>query len=401
MTFNPLKIIKTCFGSCLPLRRSRRSSPAHPNKHDNTRRPLARNTSDAAKAVRVQSCESYYTIGQPVTPSTSHPRIKSQGRFPRTKPGVQWSTSYMRPAELTELFNLIHTTLEHVPYAICGLGALIDHGLTNRRANRVSIICPPSSRKNVTAWAATKGYEVHADSIGIPTHKGLTRRVRVKFIERGFERLERVRSSCSNAIVLSIASQLDNVAAGWLDNKKRSDERALTVIASDIFFCLDRIAARRQRVDPRYLPTFLGEDFFTHFTAQYLNARPEMARAGIDVSAVLAKHRAAVSLRDHNELLRQYGLYEEAAPQEPRGQFEDIGMSVYTIRDSPPQAGVKQLPTVPQPPKQVYQRTTSRDYSLPGPSRTDGSTLSSRGRNLTAQRQMKPTPVERPGANWI
>ncbi|KAI0457452.1 hypothetical protein F5B21DRAFT_94724 [Xylaria acuta] len=414
MTCNPFKLIKACFGACFPSKYSRPASPAHRADHYNARLRAnigfperhpelpARNALTTAKAPRAKSGESQYTIGLPVTPATSHPRIRSQGRFPGTKQG--WSTSYMTRQELCELFDLVHATLAHVPYAICGLAALIDHGLTNRRANRVSIICPQPCRKNVIAWAATKGYDVHADSIGIPTRDGLVRRVRVKFVERGFEALQRVRSSCSTATVLSIASQLDNVAAGFLDNKKRGDERALGVIASDIFFCLDRVAARRERVDPRYLPTFLGEAFFADFTSRYVKAGPEMARAGIDVGAVQAKHRAAASLREHDEMLRQYGLHGDAAPRERRGQFEDITMSVYTVRekDSPPQAGVKRLPTMPRPPRQIYQRADDRGYSIPGPGRrADRSTLSSLGRNLTAQRHVKPKPVEKPGANWI
>lgn len=303
----------------------------------------------------------------------------------------------MSSAELCELFSLIHKTLEHVPYAICGLAALIDHGLTNRQANRVSIICPRTSRKNVLTWAAAKGYTVNADSIGIPTSNGLMRRVRVKFVEHGFEALQRVRSRCSNATVLSITSQLDNIAAGWLDNRRRGDERALRVISSDIFFCLDRIAARRERVDPMYLPTFLGEEFFAEFAARYPTARTEMALAGIDVSVVLSKHRAAASLREHDEFLRQFGMQGDTVPGEPRGQFEDISMSVYTVRenDTPP-------PAMPQPPQQVYQSVRERGYNNPGPSRlTDGPNLNTPGRSLTTRRYGQPKPVDRPGSNWI
>ncbi|KAI1752700.1 hypothetical protein F4782DRAFT_546330 [Xylaria castorea] len=416
MTFNPLPFIKACFGACLSSRRSEPASPAHRTDHYNARlraniglierspERSAGSALNAAKSLRAQSGESQYTIGLPVTASTSHLRIKSQDRLSGTKPGMQWSTSYMSRAELAELFNLIQATLGHVPYAICGLAALIDHGLTNRQANRVSLICPQPCRKNVMAWAATKGYEVHAGSIGIPTGDGLVRRVRVKFVERGFEALQRVRSSCSNATVLSIASQLDNVAAGWLDNKRRGDERALRVIASDIFFCLDRIAARRERVDPKYLPTFLGEAFFADFSSRYMEARPGMARAGIDVSAVLAKHRTATSLREHDEMLRQYGSYGDTVPQEPRGQFEGLRTSVYTIRekDSPPEASVRRLPTMPQPPKQVYQLTNNKDYNPSRPStRTDGPTLSTLGRSLAAQRHVQPKPVTKPDASWI
>ncbi|KAI0186114.1 hypothetical protein EV127DRAFT_484478 [Xylaria flabelliformis] len=296
----------------------------------------------------------------------------------------------MSRAELAELFNLIHAALEHVPYAVCGLAALHDYELTDRQVNKVSIICPRTSRKNVMGWAATKGYEVDRGSIGIPTSDGLVRKVRVKFIERGFEDLQRGRSTCSNATVLSIASLLDNVAAGWLDNKKRDDERALLVIANDIFACLDRIAASRENVDPGHLPTFLGEAFFVDFNGRYANAGTEMARAGIDVDAVLAKHRDAASLREHDEMLRQHGLPGDSAPREPRGQFEEVRASVYTIRE-------KDFP--PHPPARSYQRPYD---GLPGPSsRRNDSTSNNVRPSLAARRYEKPKPVDKPEGNWI
>ncbi|KAI0468468.1 hypothetical protein F4859DRAFT_205139 [Xylaria cf. heliscus] len=396
MTCNPLNLIKDCLAACFPSKRSKPSSPVHRADHYNAR--LRANIGLPERGPRTQSGESQYTIGLPM--GASHPRIRSQDRFEGNTPGAHWSTSYMTRAEMTELFNLIDAALSHLPYAICGLAALIDHGLTNRQANKVSIICPQLCRKNVISWAATKAYAVHADSIAVPMQNGLVRRVRVKYIEHGFETLHRVRSNCSNATVLSIDSQLDNVAAGYLDNKKRGDERALAVIASDIFFCLGRIAARRERMDPKYLPTFLGEDFFPDFTARYVKARAEMTRAGIDVSAVLAKHRAAKSLREHDEMLRQYGMNGDVAPEGQRGQFEDIAMSVYTVRESPEVAAAR-LPDTLRPPQQVYRRPEDRGQGLPRQGQTDGSTLSNPGRSLTAQRKVQPKPVEKPGANWI
>jgi len=261
--------------------------------------------------------------------------------------------------ELSELFNRLHETLEHVPYAICGLGALIDHGFTRRRANKISIICPQECKNNIKAWAAARGYETFVDSIGIPTHhhqqqqalsrdggKGRSlaegaerlRKVRIKFIDSGFERLEIKRSSISNAVVLSMTSQLDNVAAGYLYHRRRGDERACKIIVSDVFWCLERVASSpRERLDPDFLPTFLGEEFFADFTAMNPTARVEMERAGIDVDAVLAKHHDAAALREHNEMLKQYGLEGDVVAPNP-GAFEGVrdltnSKSVYTLKD--------------------------------------------------------------------
>ncbi|KAJ8107016.1 hypothetical protein ONZ43_g6869 [Nemania bipapillata] len=326
----------------------------------------------------------------------------------------------MTQEELKELFNLVHETLGHVPYAICGLGALIDHGLARRQATRISIICPRESKDIVKAWASTRGHETNADSIALSLRNGSLRRVRIKYLDHGFEGLQRVPSSFSNAIVLSVSSQLDNVAAGFLVNRARGDESALRTIAKDIFYCLDFIASRRIRVDPRFMPTFLGEDFFADFTGRYLEARPEMARAGIDVSTVLKKHRTASTLREHNEMLGQYGMRGDVVPQQP-GQFEQIrdlnnSLSVYTLGDRFSNEDSVAIPPEQAPkPDQVY---TDSNYSSLGPNRrpdqplqksnsdnkapTTTSGSSDIGRNLTKpRRQNKLRKAERPVADWI
>ncbi|KAI1827212.1 hypothetical protein F4861DRAFT_437671 [Xylaria intraflava] len=244
----------------------------------------------------------------------------------------------MSRAELTDIFNLLHEALSHVPYAICGLTALIDHGFTRRQANRVSILCPQESKNNIKAWAAARGYPTTADSLGLPSHDGSLRRVRIKYIDTGFERLQRVRSRLSNATVLSPMSQLDNVAAGYLENRRRGDTRAVETVSKDLFWCLGYITTHRVRPNPRLLPTFLGEEFFADFTASYPEARPAIALAGIDVAAVLAHHNTAAILREHDEMLRSYGMAGDVLPSYP-GQFERMGglmhsQSIYTLREA-------------------------------------------------------------------
>ncbi|KAL7620779.1 hypothetical protein AAE478_009777 [Parahypoxylon ruwenzoriense] len=284
--------------------------------------------------------------------STPSMTARAQHRFPTVANGGSWATTPLDAAQLSELFSAIHDTLSHVPYAICGLSALADHGFTGRRVSRgVSLLCPAHSKNNVRAWLAAKGYDTaHADSVAIPIRAKPTdgkksaqmelRRVRIKYIDEGFEKLDRVRSQTSDAWVLSLTSQLDQVAAGFVehhrklqglprapragargessrerreresaDAEREKAERALATVASDIFWCLDRAARTRQPLNPRGLPTLLGEEFWTPFTRRYgARARPDMARAGIDVAAVLARHRAEAVVREHEAMLREYGV---------------------------------------------------------------------------------------------
>ncbi|KAI1497630.1 hypothetical protein F5X99DRAFT_432808 [Biscogniauxia marginata] len=344
--------VKACLG-CFPRKRqSKSSSPVHNAARFNAQ--LRSNLGLAERPLhlpaRVESEQNempLHDLPSPVSFSgMTNPTTRAQSQL-RVRPSQQqpdWTTSSLTHSELAELFNVLHRTLEHVPYAICGLGALIDHGFTARKASRISIICPAYSKDNVKAWAAARGYPTYADSVGLPMRDGSLRRVRIKYLHEGFERLERARSAIGDATVLSLASQLDSVAAAWLDNRRRGDERALATIAADVSWCLDRAARTRARLDPDSLPTLLGEDFFAPFTERHVGTRPDMARAGIDVSAVLARHRNAAALREHDEMLRAYGFAgdddDAAATVTTRqpGLFEGLrslghSRSVYTLRD--------------------------------------------------------------------
>ncbi|KAI0424721.1 hypothetical protein F5Y09DRAFT_353159 [Xylaria sp. FL1042] len=382
------KLLSTCF--CFPMEESRPSSPVRDGRYYNAK---VRANLGLELPVRNANPSPYNTTSPPGRQSPPRPRIMTEGPVSGSNySNVSWATSNMNREELKELFNLVHETLAHVPYAICGLAALIDHGFTGRKTSRISIICRQESRKNVKIWAKARGYEVYTDSIGIPLRNGSIRRVRIKYIEFGFETLQRVRSSFSNATVLSLTSQLDNVAAGYLDHQRRgSDEKTLTVIAADIFFCLSKMARRREKVDPHFLPTFLGEDFFNLFTKRYVETRPEMARAGIDVSKVLAKHRAAWALREHDEMLRKYGMRGDTAQPQP-GHFENMKnlkhkKSVYTIQNQSVQ-DYDEVPPMPRLPDPSY-----------APARTAAGARSGAGR--ARKPPPMPKPTYRPPTDWV
>ncbi len=342
------------------------------------------------------------------TPNPNPRRSAGRGRFPATpgnngaKPGKLWSDTPMGTAQLAELFDKL-ATLEHVPYAVCGRAALVDHGLSMRRARQVSILVPAHSKDVVAGWAKSSGWVVVQDNsgsknknataggeggagifVGIPlATDGSLRQLRVKYLASSsssssssgngggdrdgddnerFDRLERVRSRLrgagAGAWILGLTSQLDHLAAAWLDHYRRgkasssssaaaataaagdsknSHEKPMQEIARDIMWTLDRMASSApaptpsssskgkckdkgkeiaaiggggsssNRPDPGLLPTLQSEEFFLPFPGRHAEARPEMARAGIDVGAVLAGLRERRALREHNGLLARYG----------------------------------------------------------------------------------------------
>ncbi|KAI0014882.1 hypothetical protein F4780DRAFT_788082 [Xylariomycetidae sp. FL0641] len=382
MATNAFGFMATCIGDCLHLKRSQRATTTRgaERRGDHYNAQLRANIGLPERPLQLPArVEAENTSGNP-TPrrgpspapapaadndndndaratSPRPPRIRTTGRFPTTTTAAgagagapRWATSNMTRAELAELFDVLHALLEQtgsgVPYAVCGLGALLDHGCAARRASKVSILCPAHSRHNVGAWAAAHGYERYADSIGLPLRGGAVRRVRVKYLDAAaFDALQVQRSGISAAAVLGLASTLDHVAAGWLERAGRGDdddddggsnERALRTIADDVFWCLRHAAQHRVPLPERYLPTFLGEAFWAGFTAAHPHARPEVARAGVDVARVLARHRDAAALREHDAMLRQFGLRGDVPAERP-GAFEGLrdlanSRSVYTLR---------------------------------------------------------------------
>lgn len=288
-------------------------------------------------------------------------RMRAERRFPvnnANDPRENWSKAVLDAPQLAELFDTIHEILAHVPYVVCGLAALVDHGFTARRVSRVSLLCPAYAKDNVRAWLAARGYDTFADSVGIPIADGAVMcRVRIKYTDEGFEALERVRSSVSQAWVLGLASQIDHAAAGYVDHWRRlrkleegegegesgeeqgKIEKAMQTIARDIFWCLDKAARSRHWLNPELLPTLLGEEFWTQFTVRHEDARTEMARAGIDVAAVLSRHRAEEAIQDHNDMLKQYGVEGDNVITRQPSPFEGMQTlahirSIYSLKQS-------------------------------------------------------------------
>ncbi|KAI0839217.1 hypothetical protein F5Y06DRAFT_266287 [Hypoxylon sp. FL0890] len=290
-------------------------------------------------------------------PDVLFPMRAERHRFPvnnSNDPRENWSKVVMNQSQLTELFETIHATLAHVPYVICGLAALVDHGFTARRVTAVSILCPTYAKDNVRVWLASKGYDTYADSVGIPIENGtVTCRVRIKYTDEGFDKLQRVKSSMSQAWIMGLASQIDHAATGYVDHWRRlqrmknegktedlgKTEQAMQTIARDIFWCLDKAARTRHWLNPRLMPTLLGEEFWSPFTARHVDARTEMARAGIDVAAVLAKQRDEAAVRDHNAMLKEFGFGDDGVVVDQPGPFEGMrtlahSKSVYTLKQS-------------------------------------------------------------------
>ncbi|OTB01285.1 hypothetical protein M426DRAFT_220977 [Hypoxylon sp. CI-4A] len=396
------------------------------------------------------------------TPRLDSPRLgpAMTGRedYPHEDPREDWSKVTLTATQIAELFRTIHSALEHVPYAIGGMAALYAHGCTDRRVKSVSLICPAHAKYNVRAWLASRGFEGYADSVGIPISGGpdgvFTCRARIKYLDEGFEKFERVQSSSmGKAWILGLASQLDHAAAGFVDHYRKmqrrlsrendgrgkgtgQEEGALRAIARDIFWLLDKAAETEHPLPRHLLPTLLSEECWVPFTDRNAEARKEMARAGIDVNAVETRHSNEAMIREHTAILAQYGLEnDETEEEQPFDMMRTLTnkKSVYTLRPGPitpskPSADVLPLPTLilttpSTPPKKrpstssSGKKKTSFFSGLLHSRKSDGSPRSRSfrdfGRSLTRTSTSKSAPTtrppparcssetERPNADWV
>ena len=298
---------------------------------------------------------------------SSRTASKPRGRFPTVlsgDSGKSCSDVPMETAQLTELFDKL-AKIDFIPYAICGRGALVDHGLSARKTKQVSIVMPSYSKDVLAGWARSSGWVSTSATaqgkasifVGIPLADGTVRQLRIKYLDdEQFEQLERVRSRLSSkAWVLSLTSQLDHLAAAWIDYHKKAEEKRAKAeaeggsrgsvstttttsskydrppreIARDILWTLDRMARTRVEgtsgAEPRLLQTLSSEDFFVPFTERHPEALVAMARAGVDVAAVMAGLRHRSQVREHNAILAEYGA-------EPLDRFS-VALPFAGIRD--------------------------------------------------------------------
>ncbi|KAK6834101.1 hypothetical protein PG987_008795 [Apiospora arundinis] len=331
---------------------------------------------------------------------------------------LPWETSRLAKHELTDMYNEVHRTMGHIPYVVCGVGALIDHGFQGRTANKVTIIVPEESRGVVRAWAAASGsHDVGAgsDSVGVRMPDGSLRRVRVRWVSgNAFAKLDIKQSSVSDARILGLASQVDQISTAWLQYRERLAcpalttqrererlEREMRTMVGDIFWCLRRASETNTKLRPEHMRLFLSQKVWTPFTEEHENARFEIQRAGIDVAAVLKDQRQRTEIRAHNALLREFGVDDgmgsDIVTEQP-GPFEGMRglgrenvkhdglLSVYTVATTNSDLALSSAPSnppppMPQPPAAAVQKSTDilrgssrRVRDLPAPSRSRNDT---------------------------
>lgn len=157
----------------------------------------------------------------------------------------------MNAAEVDEVISYIGRTFHHVPYAICGLSAMVHHGFRERRPTSVSVVCPEYASAPIDAWASSSGMirvagAAPGSHYGVTLTDGSVRRVRFEFMRRGFEALEHGQAGpgAGRARVLSLPALAERIAASYVRELVTAPPAKQEVFALDMAWCLRAIAAR-------------------------------------------------------------------------------------------------------------------------------------------------------------
>ncbi|ETS75071.1 hypothetical protein PFICI_13555 [Pestalotiopsis fici W106-1] len=261
------------------------------------------------------------------SPAAAFDRFSPMSPRPKAAPSVPPATTPLTATELGELFDKVDETLSgpNIHYAICGLAAMIAHGLTGRGANTVSILVPEDSKDVIRPWVLAGGNMVtKKDStphgFEVLMSNGTTRGIKIRWIEgAAFEKLGIIRSHMGSrsARMLTLASCLEQVASAFLKEcrggKPPTPSKHVDTIVQDIRGALESATVHKTSLDPAYLELFLSHQFWSPYHAYMGDERISeimllCTRARLPVAEALAEARRHSEVRQHDALLSQYGV---------------------------------------------------------------------------------------------
>ncbi|KAI9899097.1 hypothetical protein N3K66_005558 [Trichothecium roseum] len=199
----------------------------------------------------------------------------------------------MNAAEVDEVISYIGRTFHHVPYAICGLSAMVHHGFRERRPTNVSVVCPEYASAPIDAWASSSGMTrltgVPGSHYGVILTDGSVRRVRFKFMRRGFEALEygQAGPGAGHARVLSLPALAERIASSYVRELVTASPAKQEVFALDMAWCLRGIVARGGAAPhvfaERNVGSVVSKGFWFPFLLSFPGIEGLFAEAGLRV----------------------------------------------------------------------------------------------------------------------
>jgi hypothetical protein len=225
---------------------------------------------------------------RPPSPYYYHKRLPASPTNKINETTLDAENQRMTLAVVTEVLKSIGEAISHVPYTICGLGAMVTYGFDSRLPSHVSILCPAYSKEAIKTWAAVSGMTLFPDQpnyFGTYSSDGKLRRVRIKYVEHGFESLTTIRVGRAKTLVLTLPAMIDQCARAFTSNWQPLTPRQRRVLAQDIFWLLHRVidvSTSEQALMPERVPNVLSPMFWDVFTSIYPESVGLFSYAGLE-----------------------------------------------------------------------------------------------------------------------
>lgn len=178
----------------------------------------------------------------------------------------------MSPELVNEVIAIVGHSFGHIPYAICGLAAMVQHGFSERLPTKVSIIFPEHTRAVVNCWALAQGMprvQGTNRSFCVPTADGKLRCVRFKFLQEGFDNLVTTRKVLSHARVLALPSLADQIAANYVRQLATISVQMQVVSAQDMRWVLRQMDHQGEYFNYRSGANIVRREFWLPFTLSF------------------------------------------------------------------------------------------------------------------------------------
>ncbi|KAK3180836.1 hypothetical protein K4F52_007794 [Lecanicillium sp. MT-2017a] len=171
---------------------------------------------------------------------------------------------------------------DHIPFAVCGVAAMVYYGYDKFSLNRVSILCPSQSAEVILCWARSRGMPLFTGDpnlFGFKLGDGRVCFVRVRTYSSGsFDDLGVVHLGPSRTPVLSIPCLVNQFAKDYIGKLDEISPEMQRRYAKDIMWMLDRmgqLSAPEQTFTPKHASWVLTRGFWLPFTLSF----PEMIDA--------------------------------------------------------------------------------------------------------------------------
>jgi hypothetical protein len=176
----------------------------------------------------------------------------------------------------------------HIPFAVCGVAAMVYYGYDKFILDRVSILCPSESFDVILCWARSRDMPLLADdpsSFGYRTAKGRVCAVRVRTQDsEDFASFGIVRLGPYKAPILSLPCVVNLFAKDYVYKLDNINPGMQGRYARDIIWMLERMAhfdSPEQRFTPKHTSWVLSRGFWLPFTLSYPEAIDAFSAAGL------------------------------------------------------------------------------------------------------------------------